>query len=235
MSVSPINLEVSVSSQARPSEIMGSNNDQQMKLNDGRWTFPDVIPTTSVRAVDPDKLKAWVDTPVLTSMPQPITTKYASLTSDKLSSSQTLVSASKSSLHSAAALKSVQILSKFWGDEVEEGEDHISEAPVSSNKIVDPQVIQKWANTLVLTPMVIPVTVMEETLSHDNRPDMEEDNVETIVSDFEQHYPSLSESTKEEKKTKKHVNKVKPANFNSAGVRTRAEKCTSKVALAATK
>jgi len=56
-----------------------------------------------------------------------------------------LVPASKSSLHSAAALKSVKILSKFWGDKVEE--------------------------------------VMEDTLSHDQRLEMED-------------FPSLSESTK---------------------------------------
>jgi len=55
-----------------------------------------------------------------------------------------------------------------------------------------------------------------------------------IVSDFEQQYPSLYESTKAEKKKKKHVNKVKPASFNSAGMRTRAQKGTSKVAFAAT-
>jgi hypothetical protein len=147
--------------------------------------IPRVIPTTSVRAVDPDKLKAWVDTPVLTPILQPITTNYASLTSDKLPSSQTLVSASKSSLHSAAALKSVQILSKFWGDEVEEE--------------------------------------MEDTPSHDN--------AEATISDFEQHYPSLSESTKAEEKKKKQVNKEKSASFNSAGMRTRAQKSTSKTTL----
>jgi hypothetical protein len=116
-------------------------------------------------------------------MPQPITTKFASLTSDKLPSSQTFIPASKPL--SAAAKKSVQILSKFWGDEVEEG-------------------------------------------------DVEEDNDEAIVSDFEQHYPSLSESTKAEKKKKKHVSKVKPASFNSAGMRTRAQKGTFKIDLAAT-
>jgi len=100
--------------------------------------------------VDLDKLKAWVDTPVLTPMSQPITTSYASLTTDKLPSSQTLVPAFKSSFHSAAALKSVHILSKFWGDDVEEVEK-----------------------------------VMEDTLSHDKRLEMED-------------YPSISKSTKEE-------------------------------------
>jgi len=69
-------------------------------------------------------------------MPQRVTTRFASLTSDKHSSSQTLVLASKPL--SSTALKSVQILSKFWRDEVEEGDDHISEAPMSSNKNVDP-------------------------------------------------------------------------------------------------
>jgi len=75
---------------------------------------------------------------------------------------------------------------------------------------------------------------MEETLSHDKRLEMEEDNAEANVSDFEQHYPCLSESTKAQKKKKKHVNKMKPASFNSAGRRTCAQKGTSKVALAAT-
>ena len=117
-------------------------------------------------------------------MPQPVTTRFASLTSDKFPSSQTLILASKSL--STAAQKSVHILSKFWGVEVEDGE-------------------------------------------------VEEDNAEAIVSDFEQHYPSLSESTKAEKKKKKHVSKVKPASFNSAGMRTRAQKGAFKIDLAATK
>ena len=168
---------------------MGRNTDLQLKLNDGRWSFPGFIPTTSVRAVDPDKLKAWVDTPVLTSMLQPITIKYASLTSDKLPSCQTLVLVSNSALHSAPALKSVKILSKFWRDEVEE--------------------------------------VMEDTLNHDN--------AEATISNFKQHYPSLSESTKAERKKKKQVNKEKSSSFNSAGMRTSAKKCTSKAALADTK
>jgi hypothetical protein len=116
------------------------------------------------------------------SMPQPVTTSYDSLTSDKLPSNQNLVLASKPSRHSVAALKSVQILSKFWGDEV-----------------------------------------------------VEEDNDETITSIFEQHYPSLSESTKADKKQKKQVNKVKPNSFNSAGMRTRAQKGTSKAAMSYTK
>jgi len=84
------------------------------------------------------------------------------LTSDKLPSNQNLVLAAKTSLHSTTALKSVQILSKFWGDEVEE-----------------------------------------------------EGNDEAIPSIVEQHYPSLSESTKAERKPKKLVNKVKPTSFNS--------------------
>lgn len=128
--------------QALPSELLGVS----------------VIPTTSVRAVNPDRLKAWVDTQVFTPMPQPITASYASLTPDKLPSSQILVPASKSFFHSTASLKSVQILSKFWGEEVEE--------------------------------------VMEDTFNHDKRLEME-------------YYPSLSESTKVERKKKKHVNKVK--------------------------
>jgi len=104
------------------------------------------------------------------------------VTSDKLPSNQNLVLASKPSLHSAAALKSVQILSKFWRDV-----------------------------------------------------DVEEDNDEAVTSIFEQHYPSLPESTKADKKQKKQVNKVKPTSFNSAGMRTRAQKGTSKAALPYTK
>jgi len=79
-----------------------------------------IIPATSIRVVHLERLKAWVDTPVLTLMSQLITTSYASLTTDKLPSSQILIPIFKSSFHSAAALKSVHILSKFWGDEVEE-------------------------------------------------------------------------------------------------------------------
>jgi len=94
----------------------------------------------------------------IVSMSQPVTTHYDSLTNDKLPSSQILVPVSKPSLHSAAALKSVQILSKFWGDEVEE--------------------------------------VLDDTLSH-------ELVVEDHDEDFEQHYPSLSESNKAERKKKK--------------------------------
>ena len=77
-----------------------------------------------------DMHKAVHDAPIVTPfedvvlapvpMPQPITTSFASLTSDKLPSSQTLIPASKPL--SAAAQKSVQILIKFWGDEVEEGD-----------------------------------------------------------------------------------------------------------------
>lgn len=154
--------------QALPYELLGAS----------------VIPASSVRVVNSDRLKALVDTPVLTLMPQPITTSYASLTTDKLPSSQILIPASKSSFHSAAAFKSVKILSKFWGDEVEE--------------------------------------VMEDTLSHDLRLEMED-------------FPSLSESTNAERKKKTHVNKVKPSSFNSAGMRTCAQKGTSKAALTDTK
>jgi len=113
------------------------------------------------------------------SMSQPVTTSYDSLTCDKLPSNQNLVMVSKPSLHSAGAFKSVQILSKFWGDEVEL-----------------------------------------------------EDNDEAIPSTFEHHYPSLSESTKAERKQKKHVNKVKPSSFNSVEMRTLAQKGTSKANLA---
>jgi len=98
-----------------------------------------------------------------------------------LSSRLLLASASKPSLHSAAALESVQILSKFWGDKVEE-----------------------------------------------------EDNDEVITSIFKQHYPSLSESTKAKRKQKKQVNKLKPTSFNSSGMRTSAQKGTSKAVLAYT-
>ena len=136
--------------------------------------------------MDPDRLKAWVDNPVLILMPQPITTSYANLTTDKLPSSQTLVPTSKSSFHYVVALKSVQILSKFWGDEVDEVEE-----------------------------------VIENTISHDKRLEME-------------HYPSLSRSTKTERKKKKQVNKVMPSSFNFAGMRTRSQKCASKAVLADT-
>jgi len=47
------------------------------------------------------------------------------MTSDKLPFSHVLIPASVTSLPSAAARKSVKILSKFWGDEVEEGEDSL--------------------------------------------------------------------------------------------------------------
>ena len=127
-------------------------------------------------------------------MPQPVITNYASLTSDKLPSSQ--ISTFKSSLHSDAALKSVQILSKFWGEEVEK--------------------------------------VMEDTISLDKRTEAEEGKVGSLISDFEKHCPSLSESYKAEKKKKKHVHKARPTSFNSAGMRTRAQKCNSKAVLAAT-
>lgn len=139
----------------------------------------------------------------------------------KLGSDQTLVPASKP--FSAAALKSVQILSKFWRDEVNEGDDHNFEALVSSIKTVDPKVIQKWATTPILTHMVMPATVMDESLNHDKWLEVEEDNAKAIETDFKQHHPILSESTKEVlKKKKKHQNKVKPASFNSAGMKTRA-------------
>ena len=80
------------------SEIVDNTTDQHLKLNARRLSFPSVLPATSVRVVDPNRLKAWVDTPVLTPMPQSITTNYASLTIDKLPSSQTLVPTSNSSL-----------------------------------------------------------------------------------------------------------------------------------------
>jgi len=59
---------------------------------------------------------------------------------------------------------------------------------------------------------------MEDTLSHDQRLEMED-------------YPSLSESPMTERKKNKQVNKVKPSSFNSAGMRTRAQKGTSKAGL----
>jgi len=60
-----------------------------------------------------------------------------------------------------------------------------------------------------------------------------EDCVEATISNFEQLYPSLSESIKIERKKKKQVNKVKSTSFNSAGMKT-AQKSTSKAALADT-
>jgi hypothetical protein len=67
---------------------------------------------------------------------------------------------------------------------------------------------------------------VEDTLKHDN--------AESTISNFEQHYPCLSESNKAEIKKKKQVKKEKPTSFNSAGMRTRAQKSTSKAALADT-
>jgi hypothetical protein len=61
---------------------------------------------------------------------------------------------------------------------------------------------------------------------------MTRDCAEATILDFEQHYPSISESTKAERKKKKQVNKV---SFNSAIMRTRAQKGTFKTALANTK
>ena len=64
--------------------------------------------------------------------------------------------------------------------------------------------------------------MVEDTLSHDQRLEMED-------------FLSLSESAKAERKKKTQVNKVKPSSFNSAGMRTRAQKGTSKAALTDTK
>jgi hypothetical protein len=159
-----------------------------LELVHGRQSFPITSPSISstplptvseaFAAIDAS-VKATLDNTTSSSMSQPVTTRYDSLTSDMLPSNQNPVLASKPSLHSAAALKSVQILSKLWGDEVEE-----------------------------------------------------EDNDEATPSIFEQNYPSLSESTKAERKQKKQVNKVKPTSFNSAGMRSRAQKGTSKADLA---
>jgi len=126
--VTPINLEMFACEEDRPSEIVGSTTNQQLKLNDELWIKYHCRMTMMGNFHSPIScmlpqlelwiqtlLKAWADTHVLTLMPQPITTNCVSLTTDKLPSSQTLVSASKSSIHSAATLKSVQILSKFWG------------------------------------------------------------------------------------------------------------------------
>ena len=64
--------------------------------------------------------------------------------------------------------------------------------------------------------------MVEDTLSHDQRLEMED-------------FLSLSESAKAERKKKTQVNKVKPSSFNSAGMRTRAQNGTSKAALTDTK
>jgi len=64
--------------------------------------------------------------------------------------------------------------------------------------------------------------LMADTFSHEWRLVMED-------------YPSLSESSKTVRKTKKQVNKVMPSSFNSAVMRTRAQKGTSKAALTDTK
>lgn len=142
-----------------------------VQQNEGSSNNPIHVTEKQVRSSFPGKLSFEVPLPT----PQPVTTNYASLTSDKLPSSQTWVPASKSSLCSAAALKSVQILSKYWGDEVEEGEDHNVEALVSSKKSADPKDIQNWANTPVLTPMAMLVTMLKKTLSHDKSPEVEEE------------------------------------------------------------
>jgi len=63
---------------------------------------------------------------------------------------------------------------------------------------------------------------------------VEEDNAGAIISDFEQDYPSLYDSSKAENKKKKQVNKVKSVSFNSTRMRTRAQKGSSKAALEAT-
>lgn len=63
--------------------------------------------------------------------------------------------------------------------------------------------------------------MLEDTISHDKRLEMED-------------YPSLFESTKTERMKKKQVNKVMPSSFNSARMRTRAQKGTFKTALADT-
>ena len=60
---------------------------------------------------------------MLDPLPQPITTYHDALTSDKLPFSHILIPASVTPIPSAAALKSLKILSKFWPDEIEEGED----------------------------------------------------------------------------------------------------------------
>ena len=189
----------SVPAETMCSPFVSHDTEQFEESKVGRMSFPNSISpsvsiVTSNKVVDPVTLLHWANTPVLTHlampscsvssylMPQPITTSYTRLTSDKLPSSQILGPASKPSHHSVATRKSVQILSEFGGDEV-----------------------------------------------------AEEDNNEAFTSVFEQHYPSLSESTKTERKKKKQLNKVKPNGFNSAEIRTRAQKSKSTTALADTK
>jgi len=108
-------------------EIIDASSDMQMVVHDAPIVTP--LEDVDLAPVHMSKL---------------VTTRLARLTSDKLPSNQTMIPAFKPL--SAATLMSVQILSKLWGDEVEE------------------------------------------------------DNVEAIISNFEQHYPSLSESTNAEKR-----------------------------------
>lgn len=75
---------------------------------------------------------------------------------------------------------------------------------------------------------------MEEALSHGKRLEVD-DHVDATLSDFEQHYPCKSESTKAARKKKQQENKVNPSSFNLAEMRTRAQKGSSKAALTDTK
>jgi len=70
-------------------------------------------------------------------MPQPITTAYTSLTSDKRPIS-TIVGKQTTNIHSEASLKIVQILKKFWGDVDDDVEDSafdsLQEAEINVSK-----------------------------------------------------------------------------------------------------
>jgi hypothetical protein len=150
--------------------------------NTERLSYLSVASASTIPVCDPLTQVLEPSLIVTDPFPAPITT-YVTLGTDK---NILKIPASKSSFHSVAALKSVQILSKFWGDVVDEAEE-----------------------------------VIEDTISHDKRLEMVD-------------YPSLSEIFKTERKKKKHVNKVMPSSFNSAGMRTHAQKGNSKAALADT-
>ncbi|AET01167.1 hypothetical protein MTR_8g005930 [Medicago truncatula] len=155
-----------------------------------------VIPATSVRVVDPNRLKARVNTHVLTPLTMPIQMYGGQFGLDKNTSHLP----STQSMFRHATFKPnfgsfFQIPSPFYWNP--------KECP-DSFQILGDEVED----------------AIEDTLSHDKRLDVEEDNDEALISNFEQHYPSLYESTKAERKKKKHVNKVRFASFNSVGMTT---------------
>jgi len=81
-----------------------------------------IDPNMALNPVLSDKHNIVVQHP----MPQPTTTYYTSLTSDKLPVS-TVIRKQTTNIHSEASLKSVQILKKFWGDIDDDVEDSASD------------------------------------------------------------------------------------------------------------